>query len=195
MSIKIEVPLEGRIRSVPIKFPDSCVYCGAPKQITLPKIINRKFGDEVYKMYPIDIPYCEQHFNEIKTINAKVDKLNTYLMYLVAAISVFVSLLFLYKPLFNWLTSGREATFVPQMPSFASGFATVMIILFGPALILFMAIGTSLGNILDIFFKLPDGLKTDATGNLTRNLLFDFQNEQVAEEFLAMNQECSVSEL
>jgi hypothetical protein len=136
-------------------------------------------------MEAIDIPYCEQHFNEIKAINAKEDKLAGYLQYPLMAISALVSFLLFYKPIYNWFMDTPKATYVPKMGPVLTGFAVVIFILFGPALILFMAIGALVGKILEGVLNPPYGLKTSATGDL----LFDFQNEQVAEEFLAMNQE------
>jgi hypothetical protein len=196
MSKKIEIPLEGKIiKSIPVKFPDKCVYCGALKQKIIPQTIKRHYSYKLklsntpingeYEMDPIDIPYCEKHFNEIKALNAKNEKIAGYVQYPLIVISALVNLLLFYKPLYNWFMDTPKATYIPKFGPVATGFGSVMLIIFGPSVILIVVISQIGEKILERILKPPYGLRISAFGNL----LFDFKNEQIVEEFLAMNQD------
>jgi len=201
MSKKIEIPLEEKvIKSVPIRLPDKCVYCGAPKQETIPKKLKRKYSYTTkfsnerqqgeYEMHPIDIPYCEQHFNKIRVVESKLDKISNILEYPLIALSALVSLLLLYKPIYTWFMSGPKAEFVPEVGPLGSGFTTVMIILSGPTVVLILVFSQIFIKIYDKILNPFYALEVKAFDDLT----FDFQNEKIAEEFLAMNREIGARE-
>ncbi len=197
MSKKIEIPLEKKIiQFVMVKFPKKCVYCGIPEHTTLPLTITRTIrhtsqSEHKYNLSPFHIPYCEQHFEEIKAIDARIEKIMDNVGLISFVGFGIIMLPFLYKPFYNWAFDGLEGfyqSFLRNILSFISAVTIVFLIsLFITAFISFL-----LEKILPGIMKPPRGLKIEAMSTL---MILNFENEQIADEFLELNSDLSAREI
>jgi hypothetical protein len=190
MTKKIEIPLERKIiKFLPIKLPEKCVYCGGLKEETHSHTIKRSYtvGKRQVKhdMGPFEIPYCRQHHQAIEKVDAKTGKFTLYVFIPLALLLAVLQLIFWYKPIYHWGLDVAQENLGNVLGGISSGFFSVFIILL-MAVIAAGLLAWLAASILRGIMKPPEGLKISAP---TGNLLLDFANDDIAGEFLSLNED------
>ena len=203
MTKKIEIEFKkGPIEPGTINFPDKCVYCGAPKNHTMPKEIT---GFYVYKdtkggfkrntrhLGEVDVPYCETHFQELKAFDAKGVKRFGKLSIPLYALSLLIVLLILFRPIYNWGIEVMIHKLGGILGPIATGFSTIIICAMIAGLLWFAFVAL-IEKVIFLKEKPPYGLEINADTNGTHQIIFEFQNNTTAKDFLELNKDIDAHE-
>lgn len=163
---EVSVPIvDGKYHVV---FPEKCVYCGAPKELTRRQTASA--GRQRRRRYvTVDVPYCSEHAGLAKR-NARV-----------LTIGFVVILLTSCCVLFGVTTSiDREpsTTLLVFLALAAVGLA------FGGRELFRKVMSRSIASMADMGSGSHIGLKVDLAG---KEVVFSFTNDAVADEFARLN--------
>lgn len=189
--ITVDIPIQDSKKPPALKFPDRCVHCGRPKAKTIPVKLNtgaQKRGQMI--QLEMDVPLCDECGRKENRI-ANVTWLPFFIAGLLTCAIVFVPV---------WLLS-PEGT-MPQTYAFPyvlgafvgmiAGILVGTLVEFALKMIFAPAYGTLLWKrpltVLSVFTDSEDliGLSTRFTDG-RKTLKMIFENDEVAQEFIALN--------
>jgi len=198
MTKKIEISIEKNVNNLEsIHFPGKCVFCGAQQENTYFKEVIGRYTykdtsgwkNSTKSLGEIGIPYCEKHFKKIQMVDSKSEKLQKRIDIPIFIFSASIMLLLLFRPMYNWGIDVMQSELGDLLGSITTGLAGVVFISLGPGLILKLLLSALINKIFLILEKPPVGVKINADTNGTSKFIFDFKNDEIADEFLKLNHE------
>jgi hypothetical protein len=195
MAIKIEIPVSGdsRVKALPVRFPDKCVFCGGSVHGMFPRKLEQtvKERNELKKhsLVPVDIPYCAKHLEAIQASEAREDDAFGLAMTITMAVLAIPLLLLLFRIVYGWIYEAA-GKYLGILGPVASGFGTLVLIGFADFALGAFA-GIIIAAIARAIMRPPYGLKTfSALGAIH----FKFSNDEIGEEFRLVNAELGAME-
>ena len=164
---EVEIPIvDGKYR---VLFPEKCVYCGAPKEVAVRITASARTAPRRTRFATVTVPYCAKHDRESRR-NARI------------LMAGFVSLL-----LFSCCVLFAVTTSIKRDPAVGLmvGLGVVALgLAYGGRLLLRKMLSRSISTMGDM-------LRGDHLGLAIvpgyKDITFTFTNDQIAEEFAALN--------
>ena len=162
----IDIPIvDGKYK---VLFPNKCVYCGAPKEVTVRRTF-RGGTSRRRRFVTVEVPYCARHAGEEKR-NARILTVGVVSIFLISCCAMFV--------ITTSINRNPETTLLVFLAVLAGGLAYL-----GRELIR-KVMSRSTKTMADMMGGSYLGLR--ALPSRTK-VVFSFANDQMADEFARLN--------